>query len=402
MAKILLVVCLACMFLLFSCSNRRTDAETSAPPETTPPPETVQDTTAEETFVTVFPGVPGPAEPRFVSNKGNLTLHTFQPDAEQYHTLALDDTRTLIVMYDRMRDKDYNLVLTDGHATITNLRVVIYDCTTGKTGEAAALSGNVIPSSISYTADGCVLRGYDYASDRTAAWRVTADGTNLTVTPTEDDGLTRTQYIASPDGKYTAYTVTDESVSGGIMLESADGAVMILKNSIYGIDVDNISHVRGYTPVGFLDSERLVYNITGWEWAVGYGIYNAKTGENKRFEVGCHVSGIADGILYGASGNYDGLQKIYRLGENGLLTGLAETSPIADTVSAVLKQPQFLSKFSGGRWLIAPYSGENFTHLNTVYIFSADLTRLEAEIYYEIATGMWLLSGDSVAAVISG
>jgi len=403
MEKILLIITLTCMLLLVSCSDKHSE-QPPEPPVTTPPPETVP-VTAEETEIGVFPDAPpvmqGPEEPRFVSNEGKLTLNSFQPDAEQWQIMTVDKERSVIVMYNRLRDKDFNLILTDGQPTLTDIRVLIYDRAAGKAGEAVTLSGNAVPGRISYTADGCVLLGTDFASGRTIAWKLSADGTKASVTPTEYDGYMRTQYITSPDGKYTVYGITDESVSGGIILESGGDEVMILKNAIYDIDVDDIRNVRGYHPVGFLDNERLVYNITGWEWAIGYGIYNVKTGENRRYETGHHAAGIYDGTIYTTSTDYDGLRNIYAVDKDHVEIDLVKASPLSADITALLKRPQFMYQFSGGRWLIAPYT-EDGIRLNTVYIYSADLTKLEAEIYYEIATGHWTLSGDTVTAVITG
>lgn len=85
----------------------------------------------------------------------------------------------------------------------------------------------------------------------------------------------------SPDGKYTAYEVTDDEAGHGGITVLADGKfTRILENIIYdGESVTDIGEVRRYVPVGFIDDTRLAYKLIAWEGSGGYGFYDMASGE---------------------------------------------------------------------------------------------------------------------------
>ena len=89
---------------------------------------------------------------------------------------------------------------------------------------------------------------------------------------------------------------------GGLDLFYPDGSSLRLFENVTiwdtlpnGASAD-IGDVRGYSPVGFLDGTRFVYTIGGWEWTVGYGIFDLMTGRAQTFAGS--IRGIHDGQIY--------------------------------------------------------------------------------------------------------
>lgn len=86
------------------------------------------------------------------------------------------------------------------------------------------------------------------------------------------------QVAVSPDLQHIIYTTED-----GITLcdGSFENGEIILERY-----VDPVDAVGDELPVGgvFIDNERFLYSISGYEWRCGTGIYNIKTGENQYTE----------------------------------------------------------------------------------------------------------------------
>ena len=411
MTKSLPALLLACLLLLAGCGRTEKD-----PPETTKEPESVTtpdtaaaatdpptDTTAPETAADTEPSPSGItaqqlAPFRIVSNDGGLDFHTLRPEATLWYTFPLEDDRTLFSLYDYSRN-------TDGPAAPQSIRLALFDNQSGTFTAQTALDGRIVPSSLSATEDGYMLSGFSYEKETMeyAAWHVTlADGAICAEAAEYDGIVTESLHTVSPDGKWTAFSrETDRMGHGGIFLRAEDGSVTQITENVMLNDsgTAGMVDVRGYTPVGFLDASRLVYNIGGWEWRVGYGIYDTATGERTEFENGMSVSFIRDGVLYGMEvGNYQVLS--YRtLGEDGTSTVLAssELCPLPELSRAFTGEPYAV--YNSGMLLLMPYEEDGtFKH---VYIFSADLQSMLAQLEFteDVRSIAWILSGTSVSLI---
>lgn len=363
------------------------------------------DTTAEVnkptpgTGVDVLPDVPVEDDSvRFVSNAGELKLETLSFEADNCHTLQLDDERQLILLYDYQKDKDGNIERSAGNIPLcTNIRAVLFNLATGESEATLPIDGSDVPTGISYTDTGCILYTivYDVSGiPATAAWELNLSAATLSLQPirfTTDDA--RSRYLTSPDGTWTAYKQSlDADGDAQIVLRDKAGKeTVILKNTMHA-EANDTESVEGYNLVGFLDNDRLVYTINGWEWCKGWGIYHLTDGTKTEFRDGTGVSQVYGGVLYGVSIHYAHLTGIYRMQTDGSKIMLADES---HTLSAPLMEASELFWFGmqDGRWLGIPYEngGASTGHL---YIYDADMLSLIAEI--ENASAPLFLYGDTL------
>ena len=393
---------------LASCSERKRpndDAETIEPAA----PSVTETTSVPETVVPIQPAVPEKDDTlRFISNAGNLKLETVEMDAEDYRIHPLGEDRYLLVLFNRLRDKEGNLWLENNQSVCTNIRAVIFDAKTGEVGKAIPIGGGTVPQLISYTEKGCIL--YDFVNYgngvlQTAAWELDLTAKNPTLKAVKfDPSKERGQSVTSPDGKWTVYRRSlDLSGDGGIVLTDEKGKEKVILECIMLEEAEKIAKneqaigkVEGYSPVGFLDNERLVYNITGWEWAIGWGIYNVKTGEKTEYRAGDHITAICDGKLYGTDFSYAALDSVYRFGTDGTKTVLADKN--TDILKPITSAPEIWQfGMKDGKWYGVPYIGVD-SGLGNLYISDAEVKNLLAEIGGK--ADQWLLCGDTVYALV--
>ncbi len=399
-----LALVLLAALALASCSERDLPAEDTdrIEPAATTAAET---TSAPETEIPTQPAVPEADDtPRFISNAGNLKLQSVEMNAEDYRIHPLGEDRYVIVLFNRLRDKDGNLWIENSQSVCTNIRAVIFDAKTGEMGKAIPIGGSTVPQNISYTDKGCILYNfvnYGNGVTQTAAWELDLTAKTPALKAVKfDPAKERGRAVTSPDGKWTAYRQTvDLSGDGEIILRGSDGKTKVI---LEGISLDEaeklagneqaIGKVEGYSAVGFLDNERLVYNITGWEWSIGWGIYNVKTGEKTEYRSGDHISSIYDGKLYGTDFSYAALDSVYRFAADGTKTVLADktTGIFAPMTSA----PEiWMFGMQNGRWSGVPYVGTD-VGLGNLYIYDAEMKNLLAEVSGK--ADQWIIGGDTV------
>ncbi|MBE6538892.1 MAG: M56 family metallopeptidase, partial [Ruminococcaceae bacterium] len=163
-----------------------------------------------------------------------------------------------------------------------------------------------IPSTISYTKNGCILFDSRIENNNPVSYTIQCafevvykDGV-LSVEETEHEMFPMCErYITSPDGKYSLLKMTYDGYNGGgIEVITPDGMYSPLINIMLDDEIDGrkagVQDVRGYTPVGFIDETKFLYTIGGWEWSIGYGIYDLATDEKKEYLEGHGVIGLED------------------------------------------------------------------------------------------------------------
>ena len=392
---------------LASCSERKKpidDAETVDPAGTT----AAETTSAPETVVPIQPAVPETDDtPRFISNAGNLKLQTVELNAEDYRIHPLGENRYILILFNWMRDKDGNLWNENESFVATNIRAVIFDAATGEMGKAIPIGGGTVPQLISYTDTGCIL--YDFVNYgngvlQTSAWELDLTAKNPTLKAVQfDPAKAQDKAVTSPDGKWTAYRRSlDLSGDGEIVLRDEKGNEKVILECIAMEEAEKIAQneqaigkVEGYSAAGFLDNERLVYNITGWEWAIGWGVYNVKTGEKTEYREGDHVA-VHDGKLYSTDFHYASVETMSLLATDGTKTVLADkNTELLKPITSALEIWQF--GMADGKWYGVPYISVE-AGLGNLYIYDAEVKTLLAEIGGK--ADQWLPGGDTVYAFV--
>ena len=366
--------------LLASCSDK---ISPSGEQETVSPvsvPETTVPVTEEETFVLVQPAVP--EEPvTVITNPGGVQVHTVLLGGEDFRWFRMGEEYTIFVTFDYLVDKEGNVVTENGLRVRTNFQVHLLDNDSGKIFDTQPLPyAENAPEHLAYTKYGeCVLYRED-GSTVTEMWSLVLPDEKLQLSRIPPlDVLTLTEkLVLSPDGKWLAYRFSsDRSGGGGIAVrDSAGKETVILQNVMLEDSPDSdIGDVTGYSVVGFLDNEQLIYTIGGWEWNKGWGIFNVTTGEKKEFTEGHTVTAIEDGVIYGADVDYGGLDAAYILHTDGTAEELHTPAQYDEELYST---EQFTYGFRGGHWLMMPYSRESGAP-DQLYIFSADMDTLEAK-----------------------
>ena len=108
--------------------------------------------------------------------------------------------------------------------------------------------------------------------------------TNVKVAPTDyrydfnqDDNR-----IYSPDGKwYAGRTPNEQDKVGDAMLVNVETGEKIVPYS--GVNNGNFEDTTASVPVGFA-GDKFIFNIIGYEWMNGYGVYDISTGETQLFD----------------------------------------------------------------------------------------------------------------------
>ena len=404
-----LALVLIAVLALASCSERKQPAEDTSAIDPAAPSVT-ETTSAPETVIPVQPAVPEKDDTlRFVSNAGNLTLEMVELNAEDYRIHPLGEDRYVIVLFNRMRDKDGNLWIENEQIVFTNIRAVIFDAKTGEMSKSLPIGGGTVPQNISYTDKGCILYSFVYYGNgvnQIAAWELDLTAKTPTLKAVKfDPAQERGNSVVSPDGKWRAYRRSlDLGGDGEIVLINEKGNEKVILETITleeaekitPKDEQEIGKVEGHSVVGFFDNERLVYNITGWEWPIGWGIYNVKTGEKIEYREGDRISAICDGKLYGTDFSYAALDSVYRFGTDGAKTTLADkTTAIFAPMTSAPEIWQFGMK--DGKWYGVPYIGVE-SGLGNLYIYDAEMKNLLAEIGGK--ADQWLLCGNMVYALV--
>lgn len=238
-----------------------------------------------------------------LSNPGGLNFKTiYIPYDRRYSTYDFDSEHILIMTYGTEQGER-------GHVTATT-DICFYLVNTVRGEIVSALAYGKVNgwlTSPHYEKDALIL--YDLNLDEEthtysvhSALRIEYKNGQLSAQATEKDPWPRSEaMLVSPGGDYTVYEVTDDgSGHGGINVLYPDGTTKRILTNVMLDDpgVQGVGGVTGYSPIQFIDNDRLLYHIGGWEWTQGYGIYNLATGEKTEFRNGYGAIGYADGYIY--------------------------------------------------------------------------------------------------------
>lgn len=251
-----------------------------------------------------------------------------------------DDTHILWLTYDRIAG-EHNVTLGYKNCVLSML-----DLETGLITATLPLEDGAVRRDVTW--DGSDLILYNLVLDESDmtytaenALRITYTDGQLAAEPAEISPFPMvTKRITSPDGRYAVqHTMEDGWGGGGMDLVNPDGSVVRLFTGVQlgdtlpdGTVVEDIQHVRGYTPLAFLDETRFVYVIGGWEHCWGYGIYDLAAGTFQEFTENVeHVYCVHDGHIYLTSqkrhdaGVYSQVWKVTPEGERTLLASTEES-----------------------------------------------------------------------------
>ena len=321
----------ALLLLLPACGSKDIDAPAAseteeeqhipaAQPETDAPD-------APETEICVDPPVPQKPQPVTAEiYDESFAIHVLEAPSPLYARMPWDETHELFVFYAFQRDKDGNLIFENGSQVLDWIRLSMLDTEAGEFAASRPFAGPDIPSQLMFSESG--ERYLLASSNRELMWKITFDGTTIgaSAQKKETDTLCESR-ITSPDGTASAFVRTDDSGAGGVFVKSAGGAAKrILKNTATG----DLQASRSYHPVCFYDDTHLLYSITGWEWSVGWGVYDLTDGKKTEFITGMSILGTAHEKILLIHADGDGLASFYSAGLDGTLTLLAdkEHSPL--------------------------------------------------------------------------
>ncbi len=226
---------------------------------------------------------------------------------------------------------DICLFRIDNRSINGTVDLFIADRKTGKTLGYKTIVSEEYPSQVMYTDDGVILYNFYYDTELEApvvqcAFDVGYHEGKLSCEKLEDFEVNpcRESKIESPDGSTVVYRTRDDLIGhGGIDIYYSDGRIERIAENVMlddkiGNRIAGLADVRGYTPVAFLDNDRFIYRIGGWEWSCGYGIYNIATGEKQETEDGRGLQQIdSEGNLYVSEvSNYED-QNIWKISKEG-------------------------------------------------------------------------------------
>ncbi len=254
-----------------------------------------------------------------------------------------------------------------------NITAYVVNIKTGKIVQTEHLEDGDVPGDkVKIMENGVVVNSFPNSDGEvTTSWEIKREGEKFTFTKVPYNRYydmidSIDEEFTSPDGKITVYnfdshiSVRDE--------EGVKRAVLQTHLTEPGNDLT----VRGYTAIGFLDSDRFVYRIGGWEWTYGYGVYNVKTGEKVEYENGFSPSAVYNGKVYSTfNQSYEFGGKIEILDENGVHREIS----VPEQYASIIISPLFFE----GKWIELKYNHEN-GKLSGIYVFSDDLSTLIAEI----------------------
>ncbi|MBQ9133528.1 MAG: M56 family metallopeptidase, partial [Clostridia bacterium] len=373
-----------------------TTTQTDAPPA---------ETTQPSGSAPVTPQIPV----RVLSNEGDLDVHTvllpLGNENMRYRSFPYDARYTVYLIYERSQNGVQGLVE-------RSKALYVVDALNGCITAGYTLDAQARPNTVSYTQGGCILYDRENIGDGqyrvNCAFAITDSDGRFSVIPTETEPYPQNeQRFASSDGQYVAYeTVEDGWGNGGIDIQYADGSMKrILTNVMLGdtdaCKAEDIGDVVAYVPIGFMDAEHLAYRIGGWEWTIGYGIYNVATGEKTETKGKYYPIAIYDGTMFVEEhqSNGDGMTSpcaIWQVTADGEQTKLA---PSDGNQSLSIIGDLGYPAFQDSMWYT-----RTTEDVCTATLYSADFTQKLAEIEYPYETYdpqkvNLLICGDTVTVV---
>jgi len=416
------------LLLLTGC-HRDTIPETDAVPETKAIPETDAETIPETVPETELPEtdselppadpIPEPEKPepfaRLVSGEENFAFSTVTIPGKQYRSWVYDDTRVLYMTWAP--------VIVQRKAC-WEMHLYMVDLTTGTIAAGGSWTGDVLWDSL----NGNMI--YHYRLDQGTG---TAYADNPMLLHISDNGTINflsatstvaappvlevhpypfvSSYISSPDGQYQIrQTIDDMAGHGGLDLIYPDlttvrlfEAVM-LDDTMPGGKKAGINDVRIYNPIGFLDDTRFVYRIGGWEWTVGYGIWDLMTGQYTEY-TGYGIMGVYDGYLYlteNKSTQQYMVTHIYKASPEGEKTLIASADK-EDGVFWIENTEEYFSvpQYECPYWITSAPTEPDNPNVRRSAIWSPDLDRELAVMEY-LPGADWYIREGQITVVLRG
>ncbi|MBP3378676.1 MAG: hypothetical protein J6L96_08005 [Clostridia bacterium] len=271
-----------------------TDVPETTAPETDSPETAIHETTASETEPvpeTEAPVLVDPADSVTVlSNPGGLDVNTVVIPAQIYNHKAsaecikYDDRYVLCLTHNYHYDEEAR------KSTRSNFHLYVVDTANGTIIHSQSLDCTGTPHELVYTSDGRAvlanMQNTDGVLTFVCAHAIEISDAVVTLTDTDIDYFPNYESkVTSPDGKYTAYRVLDDTSSrGGVDIYYPDGIIKRIRNNRALEDApdtgdEGLDYFRVYIPVGFLDEVHLAMYVGGYSGALTYEIYNVETGE---------------------------------------------------------------------------------------------------------------------------
>ncbi len=264
------------------------DSTETETPETEAPETEAPETDAPETepAVEVDPAFPVTV----LSNPGGLDVNTVVIPAQinnhkaYAECIKYDDRYVLCLTHNYHYDEEAR------KSTRSNFRLYVVDTANGTIIHSQSLDCTGTPHELVYTSDGRAvlanMQNTDGILTFVCAHAIEISDGVVTLTDTDIEYFPHYENkVTSPDGKYTAYYVLDDTDGhGGIELHRIDGSVKRIRENYVVLSGENISSdvygcLKSYSPVGFLDAKHLVIYVGHYESAGTYEIYNVETGE---------------------------------------------------------------------------------------------------------------------------
>lgn len=250
---------------------------------------------------------------RVVENPGNVNIKTIEiplrTEETQIYSWEYNELYTIYVTYEILENNMNSFVS-------CTYDIFIVDKEKGEIAFEKALDVEHNPHRIAYTDDGCILSSFvleDEEPRMEFVFEITEENGVFTVEPGEAAAYPYNEEILiSPSGTYTAYRVVDDGWNnGGVDVKYPDGSIKrILTNMMIGdtpeCKANGLAEVEGYSLVGFIDDTHLAYSIGGWEWLIGYGIYDLENGTKEEYRGQDPDSAVAvyDGHLIVCNSEY--------------------------------------------------------------------------------------------------
>ncbi len=273
-----------------------------------------------------------------VSNPANFDINVL--------TLPLKGEKSRVSEFDY--DERYVIYVTgeilkngvDGYADCA-YEVYVLDKKLGEYVFAEELNTDSFLRRISYTDDGCIIHNITVENDVAVvsnAYEITENDGVFSVSPTTAEAYPSVRKkVISPNGRYTALeNELDGWNNGGIEVKYPDGSEKrILTNITLGNSPEckakTIGEHIGYGIVGFVDDTHLAYSITGYEWLIGYGIYDLESGKateyrNERDRAFAAYSGYVYAVenKYHEYEPYPDAVSLYKMSLDGTKTTISE------------------------------------------------------------------------------
>lgn len=254
------------------------------------------------------------------------------------------------------------------------------------------LNAKEYPMRITYTDDGCIIHSMSVEGESattSCAYKISEENGVFTVQPTTLDAYPVVENkTVSPSGKYVAAErYLDGWGNGGIEVKYPDGSIKrIFTNVSLGNSPEckakDIGDAIGYGIVGFADDTHLAYSISGYEWLIGYGIYDLESGKTTEYRKERDRAIAAHGgYVYAVENKYSEYEPypdavaLYKISIDGTKTTVSD-NPYAT--------------FKGGKWYIGEseaVDGLKGIQVKKAKIFSLDFESVLAEVEYVSLSG---------------